>query len=181
MKYIIILLLFCYIFGTNAFNCSNSSGTYVNPDDYQSFYVCNNYCPSLEYCKYPNPYFSDNIQRCYSEPNNWVPRYYLTGIKLSLDGSGLTLYVQQDGYKLSWTLDGKTTSETFTGQYINETHIRGIQLRRLLTTNCINVFDVQVVALADRNFCVSKSLHPQSTTCDLSYPYTDNYCRTLSL
>jgi hypothetical protein len=180
MKNSIILFLFYYIIGTNALNCSNANGIYENPDDYQSFYNCNNYCPSLEYCKPPNPYFISNIQGCSSEPNNWLPRYYLSGTKVLLDGSGTTLYVRQDGYQLLWTSDDRITSNTFTGQYINETHARGIHVRRLLTTNCINVFDVQVIASADRQFCAFHKLHPQSATCDFNYPYDYTYCQTLS-
>jgi len=180
MKNLIILCLCWHIFETKAFNCSNSTGVYGNSDDYQSFYVCNNYCPRLEYCTPPNPYFSKDIQRCSSEPKSWVPRYYLTGIELSTDGSGSILYVRQDGYKLSWALDGSKASDTFTGQYINETHVRGIHIRRVLPTNCINVFNVEVIALADRHFCAKSSLHPQSATCDLFYPYNYNNCRKLS-
>ena len=180
MKNILILCLCWYIIETDAFTCSNSSGIYVNSNDYQSFYVCNKYCPYLEYCESPNTYFSSNNHSCSSEPNNWVPRYYLTGISPISDGSGATLYVQQDGYKLVWTLDSSTISETFTGQYINETHVRGVHLRRLLSTNCINVFNVQVIASADRKFCGTYTLHPQSATCDFSYPYIYTNCRTLS-
>jgi hypothetical protein len=179
MKNTIILFLFYFIIGTNAFSCSNSSGIYVNPDDYQSFYVCNNYCPSLEYCQSANPYFSSNIQSCVREPNNWIPRYYLSGTK-SLDRFGNTIYVEQDGYQLLWTFDDSIVSETFTGQYINETYVRGIRTRRLLSTNCINVFNVEIIASADRNYCATRSLHPQSALCDLTYPYVSTDCPTLS-
>jgi hypothetical protein len=181
MKNLIILCLCWYIFGTNAFNCPNSTGKYGNSDNYQSFYDCNNYCPRLKYCTSPNPYFSNDIQGCSSEPKNWIPRYYLTGIELSTDGSGSTVYVRQDGYKLSWTYDISKASHTFTGQYINEIHVRGIHIRRVLTTNCISVFNVAVIAMADRSFCATSSLHPQSATCDLFYPYDYNSCRKLSL
>ncbi|CAF3928241.1 unnamed protein product [Rotaria sordida] len=171
--------LFYYIIGINTFDCPNSNGIYINPDDYRSFYVCNNYCPRFEYCKSPNLYFSSDNQSCSIVPNNWIPRYYLTGTIPPSDQSECPISVRQDGYQLFMACDGSIISETFIGRYINETHVQGIHLRRILTTNCINVFNFQLIASADRQYCVTHSLHPQSALCDLSYPYEYTYCRTM--
>ncbi|CAF3085350.1 unnamed protein product [Rotaria sp. Silwood2] len=180
MKNTIILVLFCYIIETHAFDCPNPTAIYTNPDDYRSFYVCNKYCPRLEYCKSSNPYYLSNNKSCSVEPNNWIPRYYLTGIVQPLDEFGFPVHVRQDGYQFFATCDGNTTSETYTGRYVNETHVQGIHIRRVLTTNCINVFNFQLIASADRKYCVTDSLHPQSVICDLSYPYESTYCPTVS-
>lgn len=179
MENLIILVLVGSIIGSNAFNCSTSSGLYGNPDDYRSWYVCNNYCPSLAYCQSPTPYYSNITQGCLTEPNNWLPRYYLSGNGI-VEGSTAKIYVQQDGYQLLYAFDDSITSETFNGQYINETRVLGINTRRLLATNCINVFDVELTASADRKYCATHRLHPQSALCGRIYPYEFTYCRTLS-
>ncbi|CAF3492663.1 unnamed protein product [Rotaria sp. Silwood1] len=180
MKNTIILVLLCFIIRTNAFDCPNSTAIYTNPDDYRSFYVCNKYCPRLEYCISPNLYFSSNDQNCSVEPNNWIPRYYLTGTVQPLDEFGCQVHIRQDGYQLFATCDNSTISETYTGRYVNEIHVQGIHLRRTLATNCINVFNFQIIASADRKYCATDSLHPQSSLCDLSYPYEYTYCQTVS-
>ncbi|CAF4660129.1 unnamed protein product [Rotaria sp. Silwood1] len=116
--------LLCFIIRTNAFDCPNSTAIYTNPDDYRSFYVCNKYCPRLEYCISPNLYFSSNDQNCSVEPNNWIPRYYLTGTVQPLDEFGCQVHIRQDGYQLFATCDNSTISETYTGRYVNEIHVQ---------------------------------------------------------
>jgi hypothetical protein len=179
MNNLILLVLVGSIIGSNAFTCSNSSGVYGNPDDYRSFYVCKNYCPSLEYCQLPTAYYSNNIAGCVKERDTWIPRYYLSGVGTP-EGFASQIYVRQDGYQLLWAFDDRTTSETFIGQYINETRVQGIHTRRVLATNCINVFDTEVIATADRKYCATHKLHPQSALCGRTYPYEFTYCRTLS-
>lgn len=181
MKDILVLLLVYLISVINALDCSKPANSSSNPDDYRSFYVCDNQCPSLNYCQSPQFYFSNETKSCVSEPNNWIPRYYLSGTTKPSPVLAAILYVRQDGYQLLWTFDDSSTSETFNGRYINETRIQGVNVRRLLITNCISVFDVEITATADRTYCATHRLHPQSALCDLSYPYEFEYCRTLSV
>lgn len=179
MPTIILILLFCsYFTRINAFDCNNSDGLYANPNDYQSYYVCEKNCPYLHFCPMENPYFSSTTHNCSSTPNDWIPWYYLSGKEVQPDGS--VLYVQQDGHRVLWTFDDSTQSSTFTGRYVNATHVRGIELRRVLTTNCINLFNVELIASADRTFCNTYSLDIQSSLCDITYPYDVSYCRTLA-
>jgi hypothetical protein len=179
MNNFILLVLVASIIGSNGFICSNSSGVYGNPDDYRSYYVCKNFCPSLEYCQSSTPYYSNNTQVCLKEPDSWIPRYYLSGVTTP-DGSSSQLYVRQDGYQVLWAFDDLTASETFTGRYINETRVQGIHTRKVLATSCVNLFDVELIATADRKYCATHKLHPQSALCGHTYPYEFTYCRTLS-
>jgi hypothetical protein len=179
MNNLILLVLVSSIIKSNAIVCSTFNFVYGNPDDYRSYYVCKNYCLSLEYCQPPTPYYSNNIPGCVKQRDTWIPRYYLSGV-VTPEGSTKQMYVRQDGYQLLWAFDDLTTSETFIGQYINETRVQGIDTRRVLATNCINVFDTEVTATADRKYCATHKLHPQSDLCGRTYPYEFTYCRTLS-
>ena len=181
MKILLVLCLIRFIIRTDAFDCSASTNMSGNAMDYRSFYVCDKQCPLLTYCQPPQVYFSNETKTCVSEPDNWIPRYYLSGTVQPVAGSVTILYLRQDGYKILWTYDDLSTSETFTGRYLNETYAQGILARRLLTTNCINIFDVELTATADRNYCAVHRLHPQSALCDKTYPNELKYCRTLSV
>lgn len=180
VKYLLILLFVSLILQTDAFNCPASTNMSVNPMDYRSFYTCDKQCPRLNYCQSPQIYFSTDTRTCVNEPDNWIPRYYLSGTALLDTTSNSYLYLRQDGYEVIYTYDSPATSETFTGRYVNEILVRGIYLRRVLSTNCINVFDMEITATADRNYCVAQRLHPQSALCDLvTVEY--NFCQTLSV
>ena len=182
MKDLLILVLINLIVRINAFNCVTSKNMSINPMDYRSYYMCANRCPSLKYCQPPRVYFSEESGSCIPEPDNWIPRYYLSGTVQPNRRILSIQYVRQDGYEVIWTYDDPWKSETFTGRYVNEIKIQGILLRRVLATNCINVFNVEMNATADRSFCAVQYFHPQSALCDFSsLSQSFNYCQTLTI
>ena len=174
MSHLIVLLVslsICHvIFG---FSCPSPNGNYANSDDYRYFYVCSNNCPRLVGCPSPKDYFSNTSQMCASETTDWQPDFDLTG---TISSGATTKYMRQTGYKVFLTDDDQSKEKTFLGQYINRTHIIGIQVEPRSANNCILVLNVRLVASGDRAFCHFSSIHPQSALCEAKAEDTFTGC-----
>ena len=160
----------------DAFSCPSPNGTYINPDDYRSYYVCSNFCYQLEYCSPPSVYFTRINQTCIPEPPNWQARYNLTGQYKSAENTDT--FIRQDKYSVYISHETSTTQHTLIARYINETHAIGIQTAHRLTNKCTVVFNVRIVATDTKAYCYYGTLHPYSSKCDLLINSSENYCKT---
>lgn len=171
------LFLVGFIFRiVSTFSCPSSYGTYVNPDDYRSYYVCSNFCYRVEYCSWPTIYFTRINQTCVPEPPNWQTRYDLSGQFKSAENSDT--FIRQEQYSVYISHETSTTHYTVIARYINETHAVGIQTAHRLVNKCTVVFNVRIVATDTKAYCYYETLHPYSSACDLPPNYSGNYCKT---
>ena len=174
--YGLLLFLVSFISLSDAFICPTSNGSYVNPDDYRSYYVCSNRCSIIEYCKLPGIYFTRRNQTCVSEPPDWRTRFDISG-SFKIGGSS-DVFIQQTGYSIYISRETISTHSKILARYINETHAVGIETVHRLMNNCIAVFNVRVIATGNRAYCYYGTLHPFSSRCDLPGNYPEDYCKT---
>lgn len=160
----------------DAFVCPTFNGTYVNPDDYRSYYVCSNRCSNIQYCKLPGIYFTRTNQTCIPEPPDWRTRFDLSGS--FRQGGNADVFIQQTRYNVYISRETLLIHSNIHARYVNETHAIGIETIHQLTNNCIAVFNARVIATGNRAFCYYGSLHPFSSQCDLPGNYSGNYCKT---
>jgi len=174
--YAVLFLVAFVVHTVNTFSCPSSNGTFVNPDDYRSYYVCSNFCYQLAYCYSPTVYFTRVNQTCIPEPPNWQIRYNLSGQFKS--GGNSDTFIRQEGYSVYISHETSTTHYKLIARYINETHSIGIQTAYQLMNKCTVVFNVRIVATNTKAFCYYETLHPYSSKCDLPENYSGNYCKT---
>jgi Chitin binding Peritrophin-A domain len=174
--YSLLLFLVCLTSLVDAFVCPTSNGTYVNPDDYRSYYVCSNRCPNIEYCKVPEIYFTRINQTCVPEPPNWRTRFDISG-SFRLGGNA-DVFIQQNGYNVYISHETTSTHSKILARYINETHAIGIETVHRLMNNCIAVFNARIIGTGNRAYCYYGTLHPFSSRCDLPQNYSRDYCKT---
>jgi hypothetical protein len=146
------------------FQCPRANGSYVNPDDYRTYYACSNYCPSLLSCASSLDFYSRTKQACLPEPTEWQPRFDVTGSH----GTTQTVFVRQDGYNVFYTSDTQDTEQTFIGRYINETQIVGMVWALRKINNCMYSFNAQMSVTAGKAYCYKDTLHAFSSKCGLT-------------
>ena len=171
----ILFLLVVSISSVRTFSCPNLSGSYVNPDDYRSYYVCSNRCWKREQCSLPGIYFTRINQTCVPEPADWRPRFDISGSFKS--GGSADVFIQQTGYNLYISEETISTQSIIIARYINETHALGIQTVHRLMNHCIAVFNARVIAMGNRAHCFYGTFHPYSSQCDLRTNYSGDYCK----
>jgi len=161
IKFVIVMSLFNA--AVSSFQCSRANGSYVNPDNYRTYYSCSNYCPTLLSCASHHEFYSRVKQTCVPEPADWQPRFDLTGSH----GSPHTVFVRQDGYNVFYTIDTQDTDQTFIGRYVNETQVVGITWTLRKVNNCIYGFDAHMSVTANKAYCYTETLHMFSSKCGL--------------
>ena len=157
------------------FTCPQANGTYVNRDDYRSFYQCINGISMLQYCPSATQYYSTSNATCQDSPAEWSYIYDLTGT-YTITADTEYRHVYQKDYDVYWTSDTPTVGNTFIGRYINETHIVGIQTRLIHLTGCTSVLNARMVAIDNKSFCYYTSLAIFGRACDLEAPYSSYAC-----
>ena len=152
--------------GVAVFVCPQVNGTFVNRDDYRTFFECINGISILQWCPIATQYYSTGNATCQDGPTEWNSLYDLTGTyTVTADIEYLQVY--QKGYDLYWTSDTSTVANTFIGRYINETHIIGLETHLVRLTGCVSVLDVRVTTIGSKSFCHTSYLANFGRTCDL--------------
>lgn len=181
MKFLIIIWLslglISSIKSTSSTFCPTGNGTFVNPDDYRSYYVCKDFYPQLNYCSSPVAYYSRIEQKCKPEPTDWRPTFDLTGSYQTTIYPSI-VFIRQDGYNVFFTRDTSTEDVTFIGRYINTTHIIGMETMVQKINNCVINYNVQMRVTNNKSYCVQNNLHPFSSKCGLNILNSFNGCYT---
>ena len=152
--------------GAAVFVCPQVNGTFVNRNDYSTYFKCINGISILEWCPIATQYYSTSKGSCQDGPTEWNYLYDLTGTYIvAADTEYLQVY--QKGHDLYWTSDTSTVSNTFIGRYINETHIAGVETRLVRLTGCVSVLNVRVMTTGSKSFCRTSSLANFGRMCDL--------------
>ena len=155
--------------GAAVFVCPQVNGTFVNRNDYSTYFKCINGISILEWCPIATQYYSTSKGSCQDGPTEWNYLYDLTGTYIvAADTEYLQVY--QKGHDLYWTSDTSTVSNTFIGRYINETHIAGVETRLVRLTGCASVLNVRVMTTGSKSFCRTSSLANFGRMCDLVAP-----------
>jgi hypothetical protein len=166
MGYLLKLLISLALISNVAttFRCPTANGSFVNPENYRSYYSCSNYCPSLLNCASHLDFYSRTQQTCQPEPTEWQPHFDLTGSH----GTPHSVFVRQDGYNVFYTVDTPDTDQTFIGRYINETQVVGIVWAVRKINNCMYSFDAEMQVTANKAYCYKDTLNKFSSKCGLT-------------
>jgi hypothetical protein len=166
LKVLISLILISNVATT--FQCPTANGSFVNPDNYRTYYSCSNYCPNLISCASHLDFYSRTEQACLPEPTGWQPHFDLTGAHTSN-----TVFVRQDGYNVFYTIDSSDTEQTFIGRYVNETEVVGIVWALHKINNCVYSFNAQMRVTANKAYCYKDTLNTFSSKCGLTFVSRD--------
>jgi hypothetical protein len=158
----IALLILCTGL-TSAFDCPRSNGTYPHESNAAAYYRCSRSCSYQESCP-PNQFYSSTANQCKPEPADWTPRFDLTGT-FDYPGGYYSIPTRQSGYNLYWTAAYDGVEYSFTGRYINETVVIGMEVGLVKSTNCRFLNEFIITVTAKRTFCHTKTLHWYTRAC----------------
>ncbi|CAF0952675.1 unnamed protein product [Rotaria sordida] len=119
---------------------------------------------------------SSDQHHIFTDGSVFQPYFDITGSYLV--HSNHSVHIQQQGQKVTWSYDSASLAHRLQAQYINATHIVGIQTRLNLLTRCIVLFIIQIEVTGNRKYCHQGSIAPFSDICELPANYTEKICRT---